>query len=108
MKIEITNGYVEMSDFLTRKADRIYSEVLFENAEMDEAGKLKASPKQIDIASQALTLSLIKKIVIKDGDNEKEVEATSEWLDDLNNIDYKKIDRAAFKIKSDSDSESKK
>lgn len=108
MKIQIKNGYVEMSDVLTRKADRVYNEVLFENAQMDEKGGIKANPQQVDKASEALALALIKKVAVIDGEDEKIVEANQEWLDGLDNVDFKKIDRAAFKIKRESDEQVKK
>lgn len=99
MKIEIKNGYVEMKEVLDRKTYRNYNNTLFSNASMNAEGDLTANPQQVDIAIECLVLGLIKKVVVVKDEQEEEISATQEWIDNLDNHDFKKLEEVAYSIK---------
>lgn len=102
MKIEITNGYVEMSERLDRKTYRNYNNILFDNASMNTDGDLTANPQQVDIAVEALVLGLTKRVVVIENAQEKDIAANQEWIDNLDNNDFKKLEEYAYKVKKNS------
>jgi hypothetical protein len=104
MKIEIAKGFAEMADTLSRKAARIFHNSLFENATIDEKGAVLANPQQVDRAGQDLTLALIKRVIVVGADGqEAEMQPTPEWYDSLDNVDAKKLENEAYRIKTASD-----
>lgn len=119
MKIPLSKGYVLMLDFLTHKASRDYQSTLLKGTKLKASGRLDAhgrdimeydvDPNNSDLANESLALNLIEKvIVISEDGTEAPVEASHEWLDRLPESDYRKIEKAAFEIKTKKDEETKK
>lgn len=125
MKIELSNGYVILMDFITHKASRDYQAALLKGTRMrptgdvDESGKPKMEydidPNNADLANEALVLGMIEKVaVVTKAQNEGEtgseetIQPTREWLDRMPQTDFSKLERAAMEIKSKKDEDAKK
>lgn len=112
MKVDILNGYVIVKDTLTRKAQREYNNQLFHNAEMvnvtDGKSEFRLSPVQMDLAGEALVLNMIEKVVVTEGEKEREVTPDRDWLDELSDLDFKKIEKEVLRIKKEGDAKAKK
>lgn len=98
-KVEITGGYVELKDFVTRKMSRVYMDKLSEHSVTKEDGSLAITATAINIASEYIVLQMITRAVVKGEDGvEKEVEADEEWLDALREKDFNLISEAVLKL----------
>lgn len=108
MQIELSNGYVLMREVVTRKIAREYSEKLYNDTSMDSSTKISMNPINIELASEALVLGLVEKVVVVTDEKETYVEPTRDWLDNLPEEDFKKIENAALAVKKGSDAGAKK
>lgn len=98
-KVEITGGYVELKEFVTRKMSREYMEKLSEHSLTKEDGSLAITPKAINYASEYIVLEMIDRAVEKGEDGvEKEVGVDAEWLDGLREKDFNKVSEAVLKL----------
>jgi hypothetical protein len=105
MKIQITNGYVEMNERITRGLDKNYKKLIYQNAKQDFAQKsFSLDMGQIEEAKDYLIYELIEKIMLDD----KEVKKTKEWLDELDNKDFEKLNNFVDSLKEQREEEKKK
>lgn len=101
MKVEISNGYVLLSESITRKVARAYDNILMENATTDDSGNVKINIGNVAKASEALVLSLVEKICVVDQEGkESYTEPNNDWLDNLQEKDFKIIEEKALKIRA--------
>lgn len=97
-KIDITGGYVVLKDFVTRKVSREYLDVLSEHSNTREDGSLAITSKAVSAASEFLLLKMVDKVVMVGADgSETEMEADSDWLDNLRNEDFVKLSEKVLK-----------
>jgi len=129
MKVTTSFGYVEIKNYIPRKADNIYNSILFasmstktimpvakktldkevdQKAVEEEAGNL-LNPMQLIEASQARAYEMIEKIAVVKADNtEEEVQKTTAWWDECNKLDVKAIEEAVAEVAKEKDEEVKK
>lgn len=129
MKVTTSFGYVEIKDYITRKADNIYTSILFAhmnaqklmpvakktlNKEIDqeevekEAGSL-VNPMQLIEAAQARAYEMIDRIVkVKEDKTEEELEKNQKWWDDCDRNDAKAIQEAVELVNKEKEEEAKK
>ncbi len=108
MKVELSNGYVILKDVLTRKINREYVAKLFNGSTVDTEGRSIMSPVNYDIANEHLVLSLVEKaVVLKEGE-EQGVLIDHDWIDNLPNEDWNKIEKAALTLKNKQEEQVKK
>lgn len=108
-KIEITGGYVELKEFVTRKMSREYMDKISEHSAVKEDGSLAITPKAVNSASEYIVLEMIERVVIVSADEtETTIDADSEWLDGLREKDFNKVSDAVLKIFNEGRKTSKK
>lgn len=129
MKVTTSFGYVEIKNYIPRKADNVYNSILFasmtteslmpvakktldKNADQEnvekEAGNL-LNPMQLIEASQARAYEMVEKIVVvKEDKTEEVVEKSQEWWDECNKNDVKAIENSVAEIAKEKDEEVKK
>lgn len=91
-KIVIRGGFVEMREYVTRKAAREYQNELTNSGMTDSEGHPIVTGPSMNRATEGLVLAMIKRVVVVSGDNtETEVPATEEWLDEMDQEDFDKI-----------------
>lgn len=87
MKIEITNGYVELSNSINRKIAKIYNQALFEGVIASQDKTPEMPMQNVENANDILVLNLIQKAVI----NEKETNVNEDFVESLDVNDFLKI-----------------
>ena len=91
-RIEMTDGYIELREEVTRKMSREYMATLDEYATVNADGDKKITTKGVDVASENLVRDMIERVVAKGEDGvEREVEVTREWMDELPESVYSKV-----------------
>lgn len=100
MRIDIDNGYVEINEKVTRKTMRTYQEIITEGG-TSSSKETTLLPAQIDKGTEFMIKNQISKAVFFDENDatvEVEQKVTSDWLDNLDNRDYSRIDNEIQKI----------
>lgn len=93
-KIEISGGYVELSEKIHRATAREYKRVLTQNSKDGSLDYMDA-----ENAVEYLVLTLIERVVMMAADGtEHELKADQDWLDNLDENDFQKIGAAASKV----------
>lgn len=115
MQLDLTFGTVVLKDFITHKASRDYQATLFKDTQMEQTGevdekgrpkmKFAINPANAELANEALVVAMIKTVKLSDG---SEVVATREWLDELPQADFQKIEKAVLDIKNAKEEDAKK
>lgn len=117
MRVDISNGYVLIKDFINRKAERNWQRLLLEGAkeadEKDEDGKNKIKIMSLSLAAavdQLVVDMIVKAVRITSDGQEQEVDITNtqEWVDELPVPDFDKISAAVKQIKDAKQEEEKK
>lgn len=105
IKVEITGGYVEINDRVTRKIARDYVKVLTAHSTAD--GDITRT--DMEDASENLTLALVDKAVMVAADgSEHTVTVDQDWLDNLDESDFQKVGGKVYSIYKASKEQSKK
>lgn len=100
MRIDIDNGYVEIDEKVTRKTMRTYNEIITEGGTSSSKETILL-PAQIDKGTEFMIKTQISKAVIFDENDpaiELEQKVTTDWLDNLDNRDYSRIDNEIQRI----------
>lgn len=109
MKIDITGGYVLLSDRIKRSVAREYLEKLDASSVTNADGDQKLTSFGIETASEFLVLSLVEKVVMVGADgSETEIKADRDWLDNLDQVDFDPIQTYVIKKFNDSRNMGKK
>lgn len=129
MKVTTSFGYVEIKNYIPRKADNIYNGILFasmttqkimpvakktldkneDQEKVEEEATNLLNPMQLIEASQARAYEMIEKIaVVKSDKAEEVVEKSQEWWDECNKLDVKAIEEAVAVVAKEKDEEVKK
>ena len=86
-EVQIEGGQVFLKKTLTRKIQKKFNKIVFENAKMTPEGKPEVSLNKLDEANDIMVLGMIEKVII----NNEEVVVNQEFLDELSQDDYQKI-----------------
>ncbi len=110
MQIKISNATVEIRDRISHKAHKAYNSTLLRDVEFDEEGNpinvgAKGSLDAVSAAAEAFALAMISNIIPDDGSEPHA--ASAEWLDSIDEDDFKKIDEALRQIKLQKEKEVK-
>ena len=98
MKIDITGGYVLLSEKISRKVARDYLEKLDETSVTNSDGDQKLTSFGIETASEFLVLALIEKVVMVGADgSETDIKADRDWIDGLDQEDFDPIQTYVIK-----------
>ena len=90
--------FVVIKPFVNRKQNRTFRKDLFADASVDNEGKRQIDFQNVDKGTERLLLSM----VVSANEDGKEVEKTNqEWLDEMNEIDYKKLDSIMGELMGD-------
>ena len=99
MQIQLSKNTITITDTLKRKAMRLYSEAIYKGISFtNKGGDMIADtvdPTAFDTANEVLICACITHV------NGKEMQVTQEWLDELDNDEYKLIQEAVEKLKND-------
>jgi len=102
MKIELSNGFAEIKDFVSRKVQREYQEALMTDSTIGLDGKIQASPIKMFLASDVLVKMMTESVTVDD----KEIPLSK--IDDIDSKDYTKILDACTTLMNSINDESKK
>ena len=115
MTIQLSFGTVVLKDFITHKASRDYQANLFKDTQMEQTGevdengrpkmKFAINPANADRANEALVIAMIQSVKLADG---TEVAPSRDWLDEMAQTDFSKIEKAVLEIKNAKDEDAKK
>lgn len=103
MKIDISNGYVEIKDFYPHGVRKKVKKAMFKNAMIEMNGGASKDAdvgingvkiSDMDEAKAIAVFNMIEKVVI----NDKEMPINENTLDNLSSDDYDKIESAVDKI----------
>lgn len=103
-KVEISGGYVEISEKVTRKIAKEYVSVLTANSVND-----KIIRTDMEEASEYLALALITRVVLIAADGtEHEQTPDQDWLGNLDEADFQKVGAKVYGIYKAAKERSKK
>lgn len=119
MKVEITDGYIILLGYVTRKAQRDFNQALWQNAQISRkdteegaeaaADNIKFNPMNYAVAAETMALELIQEVYKKNEAGEfVKIEKTQEWWDNLREDDAIAIENAVIKLKKNAEQDSKK
>lgn len=109
MKIETSNGYVLVRETITRKIARDYKSALLKGTHVTGSGEMgELNALNIDEASEALLLGLVEQVVVVADGKDTFVDANRDWLDNLLEDDFKKLETAVLAIKNHKEEDAKK
>ena len=100
-------GYVVLRDRVNRGAARASNDAMFARGSIRNI-----TPSDVDRASEALAMAMILRVVHitgpEDAPVETEIEPTQAWFDELDDADWKAIERECLKIRDACRDEAKK
>lgn len=118
MRIDISNGYVLLCEFVNRKASREYNRLLLNQTKMSPTGGIDAEgnpvmtyeidPYNLELANEALILGMVQKAYVVDANGEHEVPVNQAWIDSLQVPDFDTVCNAVIEVKRNKDKDSKK
>lgn len=103
-EIKITNGVVFVKEFIPHGLNIAYKKALFQDTFSDQDNKGSMPVINSELASEILVLGMIEKVII----NDVETQPTIDWLNLLNESDYRKIELHCLTLKKELVSNEKK
>lgn len=112
MKIELSDGYVLMREKINHGLHTSYETEFYKDVRADADGRASMSPLNVNKAVEVLVLGLIQSIVKVDQKpvdfpadqewkpSETFITPSAEWLNDLDENDFKEVEIAALEIKA--------
>ena len=104
-------------DYITRKATREFNKYLWKDAKFNKkdtenpdemAEKIEFNPYQVSVGTEKRAYEMIDRIVLVQGEEEKTIEKSEDWWDNMPEYDAELIDSAVTKIANESDKKAKK
>lgn len=110
-KVELSNGFAMMKDFVDRKTMRLYRKALFQNSKtavsLDGQGlekeKLSLDPSSMDEANDVL----VRNMVVEANINEKNIVLDDDFFDSMKQSDFDKLLLEATKLINEKEAEKK-
>jgi hypothetical protein len=107
MIIELDKFTIDLKESISRRIMREHKSIMLENSTVSDDNKVSFATGQFDKAVEFLIVSLIEKITDKENP-EKVIRPSREWLDELDNIEFRIIEKEVTAIKNASDEKTKK